>query len=128
MTTTIHSLVKMIRNCHCEEKLPKNCCQRHFVAQSILDKRQKFQPDSSNGTPIRSDHAKSVARAPTQLPANRLCATRMATLMSNKCWSVLKVSIRCRDSAQEVSQTYNASVLRNDYWKLVFFVFYLYQN
>ncbi len=31
----------MIRNCHHihEEKLQKNHCQRHFVAQSILDKR-----------------------------------------------------------------------------------------
>ncbi len=30
---------KMTRNCHCirEEKLQKNCCQRHFVAQSILE-------------------------------------------------------------------------------------------
>ncbi len=44
---------KMIRNCHhiWEEKLQKNLFQRHFVAQFILDKRWKFQPDSSNGTP-----------------------------------------------------------------------------
>ncbi len=34
----------------------------------------------------------------------------------------------CRDSAQEVSQAYNASVLRNNFWKLVFFIFYLSQN
>ncbi len=69
---------KMIRNCHCirEEKLQKNCCQRHFVAQSILDKPWKFQPDSSNGTPIWSNRTKAVARTPTQLAANRLRTAR----------------------------------------------------
>ncbi len=92
---------KMIRNCHYirEEKLQKNRCQRHFVAQSILDKHWKFQPDSSNGTPARSDHAKAVAWTLTQLAANRLRAARRVTLMSNECWSVLELSIRCRDSA-----------------------------
>ncbi len=120
----------MIRNCHrtCKQKLQKNRCQHHFVAQSILDKCWKFQPDSSNGTPVRFDCAKAVARTPTQLAANRLQAARMITLISNKCWSILEVSIRCRDSAQEVSQAYNASVLRNNFRKLVFFVFYLSQN
>ncbi len=52
----------------------------------------------------------------------------MATLMSNECWSVLEVSIRCRDNAQEVLQAYNASVLPNNFRKLVFFIFYLSQN
>ncbi len=118
--------------CHChhirEEKLQKNHGQHHFVAQSILDKCWKFQPDSSNGTPVWFDRAKAVARTPTQLSANRLRAARMATLMSNACWSVLEVSIRCRDSANEVSQAYNVSVLCNNFWKLVFSVFHLFQN
>ncbi len=115
----------MIRNCHHirEEKLQKNYCERQFVAQSILDKRWKFQLDSSNGTPLWSDCAKAVARTPTQLAANGLRAARMATLKSNECWSVLEVSIRCRNSAQEVSHAYNASVLRNNFRKLVFLVF-----
>ncbi len=53
----------MIRNCHriCEEKLQKNHCQRYFVAQLILDKRWKFQPDSSNGTPVQSDRTKAIS-------------------------------------------------------------------
>ncbi len=119
----------MIHNCHriCKKKLQKNRC-RHFVAQFILDKRWKFQPNSSNSTPVRSDHAKAVAWTLTQLAANRLHTTQMATLMSNECWSVLEVSIRCRDSAQEVLQAYNAFLLRNNFRKLVFFVFYLSQN
>ncbi len=59
---------KMIRNCHRirEEKLQKKRCQRHFVAQSILDERWKFQLDSSNGTPLWSDRAKAVVWTPTQ--------------------------------------------------------------
>ncbi len=121
---------KMIRNCHRirEEKLQKNCCQRHFVAQSILDKHWKFQPDSSNGTPVWSDHRNTVAQTLTQLTANRLHPTRMATLMSNECWSVLEVHIKCRDSVQKALQAYNVSVLRNNFWKSIFFVFYLSQN
>ncbi len=117
---------KMIRNCHHirEEKLQKNHCQRNFVAQSILDKRWKFQPDSSNDTSVQFDRTKAVAQTPTQVAANRLHAARMATSMSNECWSMLEG----RDSAQEVSQAYNASVLCNNFWKLVFFVFYLSQN
>ncbi len=106
----------------------KNRCQCHFVAQSILDKCWKFQPGSSNGMPVWSYRAKAVARTPTQLAANRLCATWISALISNECWSVLEVSIRCRGSAQEVSQAYNASVLHNNFWKLVFFVFYLSQH
>ncbi len=87
---------KMIRNCHhiCEEKLQENRGQRHFVAQSVLDNHWKFQPNSSNGTPVRSNCAKAVAQTPTQLAANRLPAAGMATLMSNECWSILEVSIR----------------------------------
>ncbi len=83
-------------------KIAKNRCQCHFVAQSILDKPWKFQPDSSNGTPVQSDRAKAVARIPTQLATNRLRAARMAILISNECWSILEISIKCRDSAQEV--------------------------
>ncbi len=120
----------MIHNCHyiCAEELQKNHCQHQFLAQSILDKRWKFQPISSNSTPVWSNHAEAVAWTPTQLAVNRLRADRMATLMSNECWTVLEVSVRCRDSAQEVSQAYNASVLRNNSRKLVFFGFYLSQN
>ncbi len=46
----------MIRSCHRirEEKFQKNHCQHHFVARSTLNKRWKFQPDSSNGMPVRS--------------------------------------------------------------------------
>ncbi len=78
--------------------------------------------------PVRSDCAKAVARTPTQLAASRLRTAQMATLMSNECWSVLEVSMRCRDSAQEVSQAYSTSVLHNNFQKLVFFIFYLSQN
>ncbi len=59
---------KIIHNCHRihEEKLQKNCCERHFVAQSILDEHLKFQHDSSNGTPVQSNRAKVVAQTPIQ--------------------------------------------------------------
>ncbi len=119
---------KMICNCHRirEEKLQKYCSQRHFIAQSILDKRWKFQPDSSNGTPVQSNRTKAVAQTPPQLAANRLRAAQTATLKSNEWWSILEVINRCTDSAQEVSQAYNAHVLCNNFWK--FFVFYLSQN
>ncbi len=46
---------------------------------------------------MQSDCAKAVARTPTQLAPNRLHTAQMATLMSNKCWSVLEVSIGCSD-------------------------------
>ncbi len=109
-------------------KIAKNHCQLHFVAQSILEKCWKFQPDSSNRTPVQSDRAKAVVRTSTQLAANRLRAAQTVTLMSNECWSILEITIRCRYSAQEVSQDHNTSVLRNNFWKLVFFAFYLFQN
>ncbi len=48
--------------------------------------------------------------------------------MSTECWSILELSIRCRGSAQEVAQAYNASVLSNNFRVRVFFVFYLSQN
>ncbi len=91
-------------NCHfiCEENLQKNHCQCHFVAPSILDKRWKCQPDSSNGTPVHADRTKAVVRTSTQLAGNRLRTVQIATLMSNECWNVLEVSLRCKESAQEV--------------------------
>ncbi len=113
---------------YAKKNCKKNRRQCHFVAQSILDKCWKFQPDSSNGTPVWSDRTKAVARTPTQLAANRLHTARMATLKSNEYRSILEVSIRCKDSAQEISQVYNVSVLCNNFRKLVFFVFYLSQN
>ncbi len=73
-------------------------------------------------TPVWSVRAKAVGRTPTQLAANTLHAAQTAALMWNECRSILEASIRCRDSAQEVSQDYNASVLRNNFRKLVFFV------
>ncbi len=53
----------------------------------------------------------------------------LAEVNFRNCLSIIYIyTQRCRDSAQEVLQAYNASVLRNNFRKLVFFIFYLSEN
>ncbi len=68
-----------------------------------------------NLTPCISYHYEQSMNSMVEA-ANRLHAAQTATLMSNECWSI---RIRCRDSAQEVSQAYNPSVLGINFQKLV---------
>ncbi len=65
---------------YAKKNCKKNRCQRHFVAQSILDKQWKFQHHSSNGAPIWSNCAKAVAQFWDKQKQRRLKTCLMAIL------------------------------------------------